>query len=84
MQNLGSAASHLPLMRQKVQGRSSQVPYKSQAQRGYFHANKNKLQRQGVNVDEWNQASKGLDLPERAPQQKKKHWADRAAASKRK
>lgn len=41
------------------------MPYKSKAQEAYFNANKKKLERQGVNVDEWNQASKGLKLPER-------------------
>lgn len=42
------------------------MPFVSQAQRGYFNANRAKLERQGVNVDEWNQASKGMSLPKRA------------------
>lgn len=43
------------------------MPYKSKAQEGYFNANKGKLEKQGVDVDEWNRASKGKSLPERAP-----------------
>lgn len=43
------------------------MPYVSQAQDRYFNANKKKLEAQGVNVDEWNAASKGLKLPPRAP-----------------
>ena len=45
-------------------------PFKSQAQAGYFNANKKKLEKQGVNVDEWNNSSKGKKLPKHAP---KKH-----------
>lgn len=41
------------------------MPYVSQAQQGYFHAHKVDLEKQGVNVDEWDQASKGKkNLPE--------------------
>jgi hypothetical protein len=29
------------------------MPFKSEAQRRYFEANKEKLERQGVNVKEW-------------------------------
>ncbi len=41
------------------------MPYKSLAQERYFNANRGKLQAQGVDVNEWNQASKGLKLPAR-------------------
>ena len=41
------------------------MPYKSQAQERYFNANKGKMERAGVNVNEWNQASKGKKLPKR-------------------
>ena len=41
------------------------MPYKSLAQERYFNVNRSKLEKQGVNVDEWNQASKGMSLPER-------------------
>ena len=40
------------------------MPYESQAQEAWFNLHKKKLEAQGVNVDEWNQASKGLELPE--------------------
>jgi hypothetical protein len=38
------------------------MPYKSLAQERYFNANRAKLEAQGVNVGEWNQASKGKKL----------------------
>jgi hypothetical protein len=41
------------------------MPYKSLAQERYFNANRGKLERQGVDVNEWNQASKGMKLPAR-------------------
>ena len=41
------------------------MPFKSEAQRAYFNANRAKLEAQGVNVDEWNSASEGLNLPAR-------------------
>ncbi len=43
------------------------MPYKSLAQERYFNANRDKLEAQGVNVDEWNQASKGKLLPNKVP-----------------
>lgn len=45
------------------------MPYKSVAQERYFNANKAKLERAGVDVDEWNRASKGKKLPRKV----KKH-----------
>jgi uncharacterized Fe-S center protein len=39
------------------------MPYKSLKQERYFNANKAKLEKQGVNVNEWNNASKGKSLP---------------------
>ena len=42
------------------------MPYKSEAQRKYFNANREKLEAEGVNVDEWNESSKGKKLPEKA------------------
>lgn len=47
------------------------MPFKSAAQRGFFNANRAKLEGQGVNVDEWNSASKGLSLPASVSPQKK-------------
>ena len=42
------------------------MPYKSKAQAAFFNANKKKLEKQGVNVAEWNQKSKGKKLPAHA------------------
>lgn len=41
------------------------MPYKSQKQAAYFNANKKKLEKQGVDVDEWNRKSKGKKLPKK-------------------
>lgn len=40
------------------------MPYDSQAQAAYFNEHKDELEKQGVDVGEWNRASKGLSLPE--------------------
>jgi hypothetical protein len=45
------------------------MPYKSKAQAAFFNANKKKLEKEGVDVNEWNAASKGKKLPKKA----KKH-----------
>ena len=42
------------------------MPYKSKAQEKFFNANKKKLEKQGVDVDEWNKSSKGMKLPAKA------------------
>lgn len=34
------------------------MPYKSKKQAAFFNANKKKLEKQGVNVDEWNRKVK--------------------------
>jgi hypothetical protein len=47
------------------------MPYKSEAQRKYFNANRAKLEAQGVNVDEWNTATEGKKLPERVKKKKR-------------
>jgi len=39
------------------------MPYKSSRQEKFFNANRAKLEAQGVNVGEWNAASKGKKLP---------------------
>lgn len=39
------------------------MPYVSVAQRGYFHAHRKELEKKGVNVSEWDEASKGKKLP---------------------
>jgi len=46
------------------------MPYKSQAQAAYFNIHRKKLEAEGVDVGEWNRASRGKKLPKRA---KKKH-----------
>ena len=51
------------------------MPYKSEKQRKYFNANREKLEADGVDVDEWNKASKGKKLPKTAPDSKKKKQA---------
>lgn len=40
------------------------APYASKAQAAYFNIHKNELEKQGVDVDEWNKSSKGKSLPE--------------------
>jgi hypothetical protein len=42
------------------------MPYKSKAQERYFNVNRDRLEKQGVSVNEWNAASKGAKLPEKA------------------
>ena len=46
------------------------MPYKSQAQAAYFHIHAKELARQGVNVSEWDKASKGKKLPKRKKKKK--------------
>lgn len=41
------------------------VPYKSKAQAAYFNIHKKQLEAKGVNVNEWNSASKGKKLPKK-------------------
>lgn len=41
------------------------MPYKSDAQRKFFNANRDEMEAQGVDVDEWNKSSKGKKLPEK-------------------
>ena len=56
------------------------MPYESAAQRAYFNANRSKLEAQGVDVDEWNRASKGKKLPARAPDEHRKAYVKRYKA----
>lgn len=51
------------------------MPFKSEAQRRYFNANREKLEREGVDVDEWNAATKGKKLPERVDAHTKKRYS---------
>lgn len=47
------------------------MPFKSEAQRKFFNANRKKLEKEGVDVDEWNESSKGRSLPQHAGDSKK-------------
>lgn len=47
------------------------MPFKSKAQMRYMFANKKKLEKQGVDVDEYARKSKGKKLPERVKKKKK-------------
>lgn len=46
------------------------MPYASDKQRKFFHANEDKLEKEGVNVKEWDKKSKGKSLPKKAPKKK--------------
>jgi hypothetical protein len=41
------------------------MPYKSKKQAAYFNIHKKQLEAKGVDVNEWNKASKGKKLPRR-------------------
>ncbi len=47
------------------------MPYKSKAQRGYFHAHEKELASEGVDVKEWDKASAGKKLPKKVKAPKK-------------
>ena len=49
-----------------------QMPYKSLKQERYFNVNRAKMEKQGVDVDEWNAASKGKKLPVKVKKAKKR------------
>lgn len=55
------------------------MPYVSTKQARFFNANRAKLQKQGVDVDEWNRSTDFSSLPERHVA--KKHWMQGAADS---
>jgi hypothetical protein len=46
------------------------MPYRSKAQAAYFNIHKAELEKEGVDVGEWNKASKGKKLPEHAAKEK--------------
>jgi hypothetical protein len=55
------------------------MPYKSRAQAAYFNMHKKQLEAEGVDVSEWNAASKGMKLPKRAKgKDKKSGWTSLA------
>ena len=59
------------------------MPYKSDAQRRYFNANRKELEAQGVDVGEWNDPSRGKKLPERAKKKKRKKSCQSPRAGER-
>jgi hypothetical protein len=42
------------------------MPYKSKAQAAYFNIHKKELEKEGVDVAEWNRESRGMKLPKKA------------------
>jgi hypothetical protein len=48
------------------------MPFKSKAQQGFMEAHRAEMEKHGVNMSEWEKASKGLKLPKRAKKSKKK------------
>jgi hypothetical protein len=42
------------------------MPYKSKAQAAYFNIHKKVLKSKGVDVSEWNKATKGKKLPKKS------------------
>jgi len=60
------------------------MPYESDAQRKFFNVNRAKMEAQGVDVDEWNKASKGMKLPERAASPYRKAFVKRRVAKGKK
>lgn len=55
------------------------MPFESKAQQRYFYANREKLERQGVDVDEWSRKTDFSRLPERKTK-KKRCGATKSAA----
>ncbi len=49
------------------------MTYQSLAQEGYFHTHKAELERQGVDVAEWDKATKGKHLSKRKGRKKAKN-----------
>jgi hypothetical protein len=53
------------------------MPYKSRAQAAYFHIHKRELEKEGVDVGEWDRATKGKKLPLHKKKTKKlSAWLD--------
>jgi len=46
------------------------MPYKSSAQAAFFNIHKKELEKQGVNVNHWNEESKGKKLPKHVAKSK--------------
>jgi hypothetical protein len=52
------------------------MPYVSQAQAAYFNIHKKELEKEGVNVEHWNAASKGKHLPKHTSKSKHEFAGD--------
>jgi hypothetical protein len=59
------------------------MPYESRAQEEFFNEHRGELKRQGVDVDEWNNVSKGLKLPNRAKPPKRGQLSQRLNTPKK-
>lgn len=46
------------------------MPFKSSAQAAYFNIHRKELEKEGVDVGEWNAASKGMKLPKHVKKKK--------------
>jgi hypothetical protein len=56
------------------------MPYASDRQRRYFNANREELESKGVDVDEWNDSTRGKKLPEKVKDGQKVQGAKRPAS----
>lgn len=56
------------------------MPYKSEAQRKFFNANRDKLEAEGVDVDEWNKSTKGKKLPKKVKKKAMEEFGRKLAA----
>lgn len=59
------------------------MPYKSIAQQRYFNANREKLEKEGVDVDEWNKSTGDKNLPKRIGETKEQKAKKRLARGMR-
>jgi hypothetical protein len=57
------------------------MAYRSERQKAYFHANKKELEKQGVDVEEWDKASNGLSLPNKVMPKKLKRQLEKHGLS---
>ncbi len=46
------------------------MPFKSKAQQGFMESHRAEMEAHGVNMSEWEQASKGKKLPKRVKKKK--------------
>ncbi len=58
------------------------MPYRSKAQAAFFNIHKKELEHKGIDVDEWNAASKGQHVPEHVHEGKPSYKHAREARKK--